>query len=419
MDQDKKLFQETAQKLINYDFEHRIKYSCGGINVAYGAKKFYAHRIVLAVFAAEWIYAIMHGMYLSVREHVFLGALFAVFYIRYRKKMKKVKEVLAVRKNILNSTERIECKNILDELSGKHPEWQTEPWWNTMAGMDVENGRYASSIYEIEYYASPLVSENKSGKKVVSGEANSMANIVSGEEINEKIQSGGCKRLDLTPAIYRDEEEYHMAGLYLHRSSPNYEYYSYAKNSQYDVNEQMAEYKEKLDRKEKSKNWWSESGYYETNKEKHWRRGIEHDNYDVHKDIDDWFTRQRKEEKQRFKIENEIETERYIASYDHDMYFVGYIIWNDKRSDQISTILLSKDKMIHSYFQTKTEDISNAHIIGERDLSEKEKFIPMPITSVISKLWNFNLGDMDYTMKRPEDFTAEEWASWIYVHVKD
>lgn len=410
---DKELFQETAQKLINYASANKSKYQSGGYALAYGTKIIYAHRVVLALYIALHIYAYLHGFRVSVFDNMFFLVLFAILYMRFLKKIDEKRMVQRKRKDILENEVRTECMKTLNMLMKKHPEWEVEPWWTARNGMEY-TGYYEEK--QMVYYPLPLVVENEKGKKVVQGERNTTANLVSGTEINEKLQSGNCKRLNLIPTDYDAEEKYGLAGVYLYSSSENYDYYYETVNSADTVREEMADYRAALDKKESSRNFWSESGYYETNTDKHLRRSMDigKSDYDWHEDVNDWFLRQQKEEKRRFDLENEKREIRYISSYTHKLYFVGYFVWKD---DDISDILLSSDHAILSKYETRREEFLDIQL--EYELETQKKILPMPTLSVISKLEGFRLGEMDYTSKRPQEFTMKQWAAWIYAHVPE
>ncbi len=415
MNDDKRLFQETAQKLIDYDNANRNEFQDGQNEVWYGSKKFYAYRVVLVIYVlTQVVVFFLPGWTFGILDHVFFITLFIISFKQYKKKIAKTKRVLNKRKELLNHPDRTEWVKVLSALSQRNPEWGTEPWWITANGMEFGRGRFKYT--RMVYYMLPLVVENEVGEKVVQGKENYNVNDVTGKEVNETIQFGNCKRFNITPTVYLDAKEYNMAGIYLYSTSPMYAS-EYVKASNADeVRREMEYYRKTLDEKERKKNYWNETGFhYETNAEKYERRNwMEPSEYDWHEQMNDEFSRQLKEEEKQRSLANEMEEIRYISGYEHELYLVGYFIWN---GDNISDILICKDYMTYFGYQTKEEEF--AYIYSEYDRNFKNNLVPIPTLSVISKLSGFQIGSMDYTGRRPQEIEPKEWAAWVYAHTSE
>jgi len=141
---------------------------------------------------------------------------------------------------------------------------------------------------------------------------------------------------------------------------------------------------------------------------------MEPSEYDWHEQMNDEFSRQLKEEEKQRSLANEMEEIRYISGYEHELYLVGYFIWN---GDNISDILICKDYMTYFGYQTKEEEF--AYIYSEYDRNFKNNLVPIPTLSVISKLSGFQIGSMDYTGRRPQEIEPKEWAAWVYAHTSE
>jgi len=411
MDNDKELFQKAAQKLIDYDCENRYTYQMGEDDVKKGSKQFYAYKIVLIIIIVLDAYNLLRGFSISIFDNIFFGIIFAVLYSKYKEKVRKKEEVLAKRKEILNSEERIGYKEILNNLARKHPEWGLESWWD-ISGMELgieQNFRW----YKLLYFALPLVKENEKGRKYID-RGNCMVNIERGDKVISLIRSGNYHRFIVNATTYQSNHEYEIAALYLHHSYENERIVEHNTYSSEEISDMMAEYRENLDERERNRNYWGdlEKGRFETNKEKHWRSQFEGD-YNFNEEVNDWFTRNRKEEKRKFDLENDITQERYVESYEQKFYHVGWLIFNTN----LSEILLNKECTSCISYDTTAEYLGEQCFVKrEHIVDNKNDTVTMPIIEVIFKLNFLELYVMDYTSKRPDGITLQEWSAWIYAH---
>ncbi len=410
---DKIQFQETAQKLIDYDAELRDKYQYGEYDVERCPKGFCAHRKLLVIVVVVNILYILIGHTIPKALNVIFFIVFIFMYRSYQKKVEERDIVLYRREQLLNSEERMNYIKTLKQLANKHPEWDVEPWWEVISGMDLGRGEHR--LCDMHYFALPLVSENERGRKYIEKE-DCTVNVKTGTEINSLLNSSNYYHLNVSPTIYEASKEYAIAALFFHWSSENEVMYTQKAHSYEEVNNMMNEYSEILDEKERKKNYWEdfEKGRYETNEEKHRRRELE-GGYNFNEDVDDWFERNRKEERYRTKLENDFEYESYIDSYDQYFYQVGWIIFN--KEGVILDILLNKQYGYKEKYATYTEDFGeDCRIKTEYKIEFYEKQVEISTYEMISKLSYLKLDKMDYTSKRPDEFTLKEWAAWIYAH---
>lgn len=411
MDYDRELFQETAQKLIDYDSENKDSYQWGQDDIKKGSRRFYAYQIVLIIIISLDVYNLARGVSIGIFDNILFLVIFAVSYSKYRDKVRKKEEVLEKRMEILNNEERVKCKNILDQLAQKHPEWKVEAWWD-IGGLELGIEK-SYSWYHLYYFDLPLVKENEKGKKYI-GKENCMANIETGEKVISLIRSGNYHRFIVNAMTYQPNQKYEIAALYLHAAYENERVYERNTYSPEAISDMMGEYRENLDEKERNRNFWGdfEIGRFETDAEKHWRSQFE-GNYDWHQEVDDWFTRSQKEEKRRCDLENDITQVKYVESYHQTFYHVGWLVFNGN----LSEVLINKGCAPFVHYDTTSETLGEHCLVKrERAVDAEKDNIAMPTIEVISKLNYLELYTMDYTSKRPVGLTLKEWAAWIYAH---
>ena len=412
---DKEKFQQTAQKLIDYDAKLRDKYQEGEFEVKYCPRGFCGHRMLLAIIVIVNTSYILLAHVIPVDMNLIFGITFLFMYRSYRKKVKKRDAVLYYREELLNSEERKGYIEILKKLADRHPEWKIEPWWDATSGMEIGfGGEYQK--YEMNYFEVPLISEDERGRKYISAWEDYTDETKTGGEIKQLIKSLDYKQLTVSETNYENLKEYEIAGLFLWHSEEVEAERTQQVYSDDEIESMMDEYSALLDERERRKNYRKRMNWrdYETNEEKHSRRELE-GGYNVNEDIDDWFERNRKEEKYRQKLERDVEIERYTEYYKHTFYQVGWIIFDKRR--HISDILLNKKYAYKIVYAACSKRFGMDCIIRRQyKMSSDERQVEISGCEIISKLNYLKLKEMDYTSKRPNGVTLKEWATWIYIH---
>lgn len=402
--EDKQIFQQVAQKLIDHDAAMSSAWWDDDYYVEYCPKWWPMHRIFLVFIALVnllfWTLGHVHP-----RDNG-LNALFLLIwcslYAYYRTQVIKKKEVLQKRTELLQNNERQNYIEILDTLAARNPQWGIEPWWKEITGMELKG-------YDMNYYAFPLEQTDENNEKYLVDEGS--YNKICGKKIKELLETGGYQRFVIHDLSYNDVEEYRIAALCIHDVRETSKTFTMKKYETYEeLNQQMDSYKDKLDRKEARHNFWDGSGFYETNAEKHERRSWStYARFDIDEAFDDRFEREMKERRHRKELEEATEDITVADGYLHDFCQVGWVILNN--DGFLIEILAHKGKSYISRFHTYSENtgcpIKKQFKGVEADISFYE---------IISRIGSLCLEDMDYTEKRPPELTLKEWSAWIYSH---
>ena len=94
MDYDRELFQETAQKLIDYDSENKDSYQWGQDDIKKGSRRFYAYQIVLIIIISLDVYNLARGVSIGIFDNILFLVIFAVSYSKYREENEKGKKYI-------------------------------------------------------------------------------------------------------------------------------------------------------------------------------------------------------------------------------------------------------------------------------------------------------------------------------------